>query len=93
MPIIKHEDIKNKVYNIIKQLLTETHDIEDSTPFSDLNINSLSYIRMVIAIEDEFSFEFDDEKLIFSAFPYVVSVYEYILEKYLQRPNQIECKK
>ena len=49
-----------------------------------LNIDSITYIKIVVQIESIFSFEFDDENLIITKFSDVNSMIDYILHKIYQ---------
>lgn len=66
--------------NIIYQAVEPYNDIVITvdTLFSDLPFDSIKFIKMVVSIESEFDFEFDDEKLLFTQFPTVKSVIEYV---------------
>ena len=47
-----------------------------------LNIlDSMTFIKIVVALEEEFDFEFDDEKLLITEFPTVKSMIEYVESK------------
>lgn len=45
------------------------------------NIDSITFIKIIVELEVEFNFEFEDEKLLFSAFPTVQSMIEYVKER------------
>jgi len=53
--------------------------------FSSFNIDSITFIKIVVALEEAFSIEFDDEMLSFTAFPTIRSMAEYIEYKASQR--------
>lgn len=44
----------------------------------DLNLNSISFIKMVVALESEFDFEFEDNFLDLNKFPKINNLLEYI---------------
>ena len=52
-----------KVKELIKELLPDGIMIEDETLLKDAGINSLSYIKLVVSLEDEFDIEFEDSEL------------------------------
>lgn len=56
-------------------------DVSVNEKMTDLNINSISYIKMIVAIETEFDIEFDDEFLDLNKFPTVKSLIDYVNEK------------
>ncbi len=51
------------------------------TKFSGIGVDSISFIRLVLALEDAFDMEFDDELLLTEAFPTVASIMEYVDQK------------
>ncbi|MCL2050385.1 MAG: acyl carrier protein [Lachnospiraceae bacterium] len=56
--------------------------INGETKLVELEINSFEFIEIIVAYETAFDFEFDDDKIIFDAFPTVLSIAEYIESKY-----------
>mgnify|MGYP001635417802 CR=1 FL=1 len=69
-----------KVINIISQAIALESDIVITvdTLLSDLPFDSIKFIKMVVALESEFDFEFDDEKLLYTQFQTVKSLIEYV---------------
>ncbi len=51
------------------------------TNFNSIGLDSITFIKTVIALESEFDFEFDDEMLLISEFPTVKSMVEYVESK------------
>nr|WP_260503672.1 phosphopantetheine-binding protein [Paenibacillus polymyxa] len=43
--------------------LFNTTDIDMERDFNEFGLNSLDYIKLIVAIEDEFEIEFDDDAL------------------------------
>ncbi|MFR1517957.1 MAG: acyl carrier protein [Clostridia bacterium] len=72
--------MEEKVINIICQAITLESDIliTVDTLLSDLPFDSIKFIKMVVALESEFDFEFEDEKLLFTQFQTVKSLIEYV---------------
>lgn len=52
-----------KVKELIKELLSDGIEIEDETLLKEAGINSLSYIKLIVSLEDEFDIEFEDSEL------------------------------
>jgi len=50
-----------------------------------LEVDSLSFINAVVALEEEFGFEFDDEMMLMSAFPTIVDIIRYVEAKAIER--------
>lgn len=77
------DKILNEVINIIRGKLKDGSHItlDRNTILSELDINSITFIEIVVAMELAFDFEFDDEKLLFTAFPTISSMTEYVESK------------
>lgn len=80
-------EIQKKILDVITSNLIETEfetqKIHVNTPLTDLNINSITFVKTIVALESAFDFEFDDEKLLFSAFPTIGSMIQYVETKVL----------
>lgn len=76
----------SKAFEAIAATLSESleipvESIKIDEPLSELNLDSINFVKLVIALEAEFDFEFDDDKLLISEFPTVLSLVEYVEEK------------
>jgi acyl-CoA synthetase (AMP-forming)/AMP-acid ligase II/acyl carrier protein len=74
-------DTQKKAFEVIVSVLKEK--IFDIIPI-DLNIidiDSITFIKAVVALEGEFDFEFDDEMLLISKFPTIKSIVDYVESK------------
>lgn len=65
--IIKYSDMEKNFQNIGLELI-----------LADIGIDSITFIKIVVAIETEFSFEFGDDELDFCKFPTVKSLVTYV---------------
>ncbi len=73
---------QKKVLEVILSVLdSKIDDITLETEFSGAGVDSITFITVVVALEDEFNFEFDDEMLLITAFPTIKSVIEYVESK------------
>ena len=72
--------MEEKVLNIIKQ---NCHDMvfDVNSNFTVMGVDSITFIKIIVALEQEFGFEFDDEMLLFSAFPTIETMIKYVIEK------------
>ena len=52
---------------------------------TDLGINSITFVKILIAIENEYDFEFDDDDLNFENFKTVSTLAKYVEDR-LQKP-------
>lgn len=73
------DNITNKVIYIIKDLTKI--DINVNAIIQDISLDSITFIKMVVALEETFNFEFDDEMLLIIKFPTIKSVIEYVESK------------
>lgn len=73
--------IQNKVLDIIIQNLADQASscVSIDSDFSE--VDSITFIKIVVALESEFDFEFDDEMLLITNFPTVKSMVEYVMSK------------
>lgn len=76
---------KDKIYLKIKEIIRSNIDtpmtmecIDINENLNGLGINSISFIKIVVAIENEFGFEFRDEELDVNKFPTIKSLIEYV---------------
>lgn len=76
-------EIQQKAFNEIALCLSEavSQDITVDTLIIDLDISSIVFIKTLIALENAFEFEFDDEMLSFSSYTTIWSMIEYVESK------------
>ena len=53
----------NKILNIIKNSCALSDEVTQETNFVDLSLDSLSFIFIIVNLEEEFNIEFEIEKL------------------------------
>jgi acyl carrier protein len=76
--------IKDKLNSIINQKLKLSklsEEIGENEDLSDYGLNSISIIRLIIAIEEEFSIEVDDEELTIEPFKTIGNILAFINSK------------
>ena len=56
-------------------------DLTLQTEISDLGLDSISFIKVVVTLEETFGFEFDDEKLSFNSFETLQNLLDYVYYK------------
>jgi acyl carrier protein len=72
--------MEEKVLNIIKQNCPDmVFDVNSN--FTVMGVDSITFIKIIVALEQEFGFEFDDEMLLFSAFPTIETMINYVINK------------
>jgi acyl carrier protein len=80
--IDKLNDIQKKIYEIIiSSLDLQINNATLETGFASSGIDSLTFIKIVVTLESEFEFEFDDEMLLITKFPTVKTMVEYVESK------------
>ena len=73
------DEIINVIKNNIDQNIFSTVTCDMELPSS--GIDSVTFVKIVVALEEFFNFEFDDEMLLFTAFPTIKSMVEYVESK------------
>ena len=67
--------IKESIENEIMDPIVLEDDL------SSIGVNSITFIKIVVDLETEFDFEFDDEMLSYKSFPTINSLVEYVDSK------------
>ena len=52
--------------------------LDDRKSLPELGLDSVSFVRMVVELEEAFDFEFDDAKMSFDALPTLGALIEYL---------------
>ena len=77
-------DIQKRVFDVIvANLDSKIDDVTLETVFAGAGVDSITFITIVVALESEFDFEFDDEKLLITEFPTIKSMVDYVESKVL----------
>lgn len=76
-------DMQNDILNVIKGSIDQAifGAVTFGMDLSSSGIDSITFIKIVVALEESFNFEFDDEMLLFTAFPTIKSMVEYVESK------------
>lgn len=77
-------NLENKLKEVMKKTIDLAIPIEQVSTDSQLlliGINSFLFIRLVVVIENEFGFEFDDECLDYNKFKTLSDLIIYVEEK------------
>ena len=75
--------IQKKILEVIASKIDEIFSGELSLDmdFANIGLDSLTFIKLVINLESEFDFEFDDEMLLITVFPKLETMVEYVESK------------
>jgi acyl carrier protein len=79
-----HDSVREGVIELIKEQLgedAESLQISKDTLIESIGFNSISFIKLVVAIEKKFGFEFDESKLNFTTMKTVEDIVDYIVSK------------
>lgn len=78
-----NESVEGKVIRIIKSNIGDKENLSilADMELGYIGINSINFIKIIVDIESEFGFEFDDDKLSHKAFTNVENVIEYVKSK------------
>lgn len=75
-------DIPKKAFEVIvSNFDSKIGDATLETGFIGAGVDSITFIKIIVALEGEFDFEFDDEMLLITAFPTIKSMLEYVESK------------
>lgn len=79
--------VQEKAFKVIMSNIDTSisREISLDTDLSSVGFSSTSFIRLVIALEAEFNFEFDGDKMFFTAFSTVKSMVEYVESKIINK--------
>ena len=78
---MKFQDIKNTVLDLILENLDEKVEITYDIPLSNVGIDSVKIIQLVIALEEKFDFEFEDEMLSYQTLRNINSISDYVFKR------------
>ena len=70
-----------RALQVIQDNLTEKVDVKLEDNLQDLDINSITFIQIIVNLESEFDFEFEDEKLLFTEFPTIKDMVDYVVSR------------
>ena len=76
-----YTDLENKVIEIICNNVKSIGAANKDVSLSSLSIDSITFIKIIVNLEQEFNFEFDDEKLLFNAFNTINDLIVYVQDK------------
>ena len=72
--------IKNSIKEIIREKSLVNKEIVDSEGLTEMGINSLQMVELIVELEKKFEFEFEIEKLSYGTLNSVDAIALYILE-------------
>ncbi len=82
--VAKYGDIRAQLAQIIADNLEGEETLEqlkENDDLTQLEINSILFIKIIVSIENQFNIEFDDEALDYSKFVSMENLIYYVQEK------------
>jgi len=70
--------MQNQILKILQTILEEKSILFTIDSSVEEIMDSMTFIKFVVKLEEEFHFEFDDNMLLITAFPIVQSMVEYV---------------
>ena len=82
--------IQEKALDIVRAQLDDTvyGMVRPDSELSIVGIDSLTFILILTSLESAFSFQFEEEKMMMSAFPKIKSLLEYVEERQTSQPDR-----
>ena len=79
----KLSDIQKRAFEVILSNFNEkeTNNISIYSDFASIGVESITFIKIIVALELEFDFEFDDEMLLITNFSTLKSMVDYVESK------------
>lgn len=79
----KHKSEEDEILGIVmevvaKVLIKEIYEINSEITLDELGLNSITFVKIVVELEDQFDIEFDDDRLVMSKFKSLKEISEYI---------------
>lgn len=77
------ENIKKKLLETVKKQVNSIigRDILLEDEMAKIGLNSIAFIQIIVELEEELEFEFDDDRLDFYKFHTIQDIFIYIKEK------------
>lgn len=75
------DDVSERVSEIFKKNLELNKEIKQSEHLTELGLNSINYISIIVDLEDEFNIEFEEDYLLMEAFKTLQDMIDYVRMK------------
>lgn len=77
--------VRGELINLLERLLPECVDVQNmqNGKLSAIGLNSLTYVELLVLLEEKYGFQFEDEMLSIEKLDEIDLIVEYILAKQL----------
>lgn len=73
--------VADKVIALISDMTGQKNNkLSGSTTLTELGLDSITFIKLIVNLEEMFDFEFDDNMLLFTAYPNIQTMIDYVDE-------------
>lgn len=79
---MKREEAMNQIIACLEDIVPAQVQVDRGTDLLKLGINSMTFIRLVVALEETFEIEIDDESIYLDNFKSVENIYR-LVEPYV----------
>ncbi|MDD3093502.1 MAG: non-ribosomal peptide synthetase, partial [Clostridia bacterium] len=77
----ENSEVASKVISLISEMTNvKNNSITCKTTLTELGIDSITFIKLIVNLEEMFGFEFNDQMLLFTAFPNIQTMIDYVEE-------------
>lgn len=76
--------MKEVIYDVIKQNIRNHVDVNDNTTLIEIGIDSVEFIRIIMALEEGFNIRFEDMQLVYDNYKTIgqlVFIVQQVIEK------------
>ncbi|MDR2407856.1 MAG: non-ribosomal peptide synthetase [Bacteroidales bacterium] len=78
----KELKLDDEIFNTIKENINENiRDLPPNSDFLSLGLDSITYIKLIIALEEKFNFEFEEDMLVITSFQNIDSMIQYVKQR------------
>ena len=72
-----YNTLYGEIYGVIRKYIG-IDNVKPDMKIATCGIDSMSFVQMIIELEDEFGFEFSDNKMILSEFETIADIIKYV---------------
>lgn len=81
--MVNRSEVISKITQEVRDILQSAEDIDVQQNLTELGLDSLASVNLLIQLEEIFNIEFDDEDLVTDNFSSIENICNLIVEKHL----------